>query len=341
METSRFLAVNITWNPFGWRNNNYINPKAGHVHAKNNVGGEALNFKFNKITIDTNKFIYGYVQWTNAPIRFENNGLIIFYTKNTDINEGQIVGIYGKAEIFSKADSHKVPFQQREYWTNIKANKDFALLFPIALSADKYKKKSKDRIVGQTGFSYKNERFAEQILFDELTELLKSGTNENDFNKLKTVYEYYIGKKFKFHFISNELKEQAELEKYFKKNKSRKEIINELKNLKETDAEEIIINHKTYKRDNKTIAQLKIIRHFKCQICGVSIPKKDGSKYIEAAHISPKHQKGRECPENIILLCPNHHKEYDLGDPKTINHTKEVFEFSLNGNRYKLKLSLV
>jgi putative restriction endonuclease len=45
---SNILLANITGNPYGWRDNNYINPKAGHHYAKKNTGGEALNFNFNK-----------------------------------------------------------------------------------------------------------------------------------------------------------------------------------------------------------------------------------------------------------------------------------------------------
>jgi HNH endonuclease len=337
---NKILIANITWSPSGWRDNSYINPKAGHQYAKENVGGESLNFNFNKKTIDTEKHVHGYIQWTNRPTKFENGGLVIFYTRNTDLNKGKIVGVYGKTEIFEKAETHKVPFQKNDYWINIKGEKDFSLLFPFSLDADNYKENSSDRMVGQIGFTYKDETFAEQILFDELTELSKAGTNEKDFKKLNAIYEFYIGKKFKLPFISIDEKEQKELEHFFNSTKSRADILNDLNNLQENDAEEIIINRKTYKRDNKTIAQLKIIRNHKCQICGLSIPKKDGSKYVEAAHIKPKYQKGRETPENIILLCPNHHKEFDLGEPEIIIHNKSKIEFLLNGITHKIILEL-
>lgn len=335
----KIILANITWNPFGWRNNNYINPKAGHDYAKKNVGGESLNFNFNKKTVDTPKFVHGYVQWTGAPVSFEQGGLIIFFTRNTDENKGQIVGVYGKAEIFRQAKTHEVPFQNRDYWTNIKAERDFSILFPIPLNANDYKEKPSDRMVGQNGFSYKDEQFAEKILFDELIELSKAGTNENDFNKLVAIYEFYVGKKFKLPFVSNDEKEQKELEQFYK-TKTKADILEELKNLKETDPEEIVVNRKTYKRDNKTIAQIKILRDFKCQICSTTIIKKDGSKYVEAAHIKPKHQKGRETLDNIILLCPNHHKEFDFGHLEIKLHDKTQIEFLLNGRQHKIKLSV-
>ena len=112
-------------------------------------------------------------------------------------------------------------------------------------------------------------------------------------------------------------------------------------NLKPTDPELIEIKSISYKRDNKTIAQLKILRDFKCQICGTAIKKKDGSYYVEAAHIKPKHQQGRETPDNIILLCPNHHKEFDFGDRIIHLQDTEKVIFTLNGQRHELKLLIV
>ena len=118
------------------------------------------------------------------------------------------------------------------------------------------------------------------------------------------------------------------------------EIINELKNLKLTDAEEIEINSKSYKRDNKTIAYIKVLRDYKCQVCSTTIKKKDGGFYIEAAHIEPKHKKGRETPNNILLLCPNHHKEFDYGDTTIKEHNNDNVKFVMNGLQYIISLKI-
>lgn len=335
---SDILLANITWNPTGWRNT-YINPKAGHDYARKNVGHESLNFKFNKPGIDNEKLIHGFVQWTNPPTKFDNGGLIIFYTRNTDINKGLIVGVYGKARIVNPQKHFIVNgFQNNKYSINIEAERDFSILFPVPLSADNYKEKSSDRIVGQIGFSYKDKTFAEKILYDELLELSNAGVLESDYIKLSDIYENYAGKKFKLPYLSKDEKEQDELVKHFNKSRTKEQILADLKNLKPTDSEEIEVNYKTYKRNNKTIAQIKILRDFKCQICGTIIKKKDGSFYIEAAHVKPKHLKGLETLDNIILLCPNHHKEFDFGQLEIKNHDKEQIEFILNGQQHKIKL---
>lgn len=120
----------------------------------------------------------------------------------------------------------------------------------------------------------------------------------------------------------------------------KQEIITDLKNLNPTDPEIIIINSKSYKRDNRTIAQIKILRDFKCQICSTTIKKKDGTLYIEAAHIEPKHRKGYETPDNILILCPNHHKEFDFGDRIILQQDKDNINFTLNGQEYKISLKI-
>ncbi len=332
--------VNITYNPMGWKNT-YINPKAGHSYARKNPGGECLNFCFNKKGIDTKEFFFGFVQWKSRPIRFENGGIIIFYTHNTTLRKGEIVGVYGNAEILkeNKIFSFK-GFNDDYYPVNIKAEKALSILFPLPLEANRYKKISSERLVGQNGFIYKDTTFAEQILNDEIIELLRTGLLESEYKKLVSIYNHYAKSAFAIPFLDENLKEQLELESLFTKSKSKPEIIEDLKNLKESDNEEIIVNHKTYKRDNKTIAQLKILRDFKCQLCNEFILKKDGSRYIEAAHIIPKHKKGRETPDNILILCPNHHKEFDFGKRVIISKSLDEVVFTINEMRYCVKLSL-
>jgi len=155
-------------------------------------------------------------------------------------------------------------------------------------------------------------------------------------HKMREIYDKYFATE---PIETPDEKEQNEIVQELRNdNKSKQEIIDELKKLKETDTEIVEIKSKVYKRDNKTVAQIKFVRDFKCQICLTTIKKKDGSFYVEAAHIKPKHLKGRETPDNIILLCPNHHKEFDLGERQIISQDKAKIIFTLNGERHELKL---
>ena len=159
--------------------------------------------------------------------------------------------------------------------------------------------------------------------------------------KLRKVYQKYLEEaENKVEPSDRDEREQNEISEHFKRTKTRSEIVEELRNTESVDDEKITINHKSYKRNNKTIALIKILRNFECQICGLSILKRDGAKYVEAAHIVPKHKKGQESADNIILLCPNHHKEFDLGLRKIIKHNMNEIHFELNGKIYNLSLAI-
>jgi len=155
---------------------------------------------------------------------------------------------------------------------------------------------------------------------------------------LRKVYNEYL--KLSNINLSNSQKdeiEQIEIIDLYKE-KSKKKLKTELENLPELESEEVYVNQKKYKRNNKAIALIKLLRDNVCQICGEYIRKKDGTKYIEAAHIKAKRDSGNETLENILLLCPNHHKEFDLGDLKIINYSKEKIGFTLNDNNYEISL---
>ncbi len=61
---------------------------------------------------------------------------------------------------------------------------------------------------------------------------------------------------------------------------------------------------------------LKSILGSKCQICGeAGFEKRNGEKYIEAHHITQValNAENSLCSDNVILLCPNCHKELHFG----------------------------
>lgn len=329
------LIANITWNPQGWRNT-YINPKAGHKYAKIHPGHESLNFKFDKKGLDTAQYVHGYVQWTHAPTNFHNSGLIIFYSRNTDDNKGQIVGIYGNADILKIVKQKKwIGFENNILSSNIRADKDVSILFPIPLDSKDY---FNGRAVPQVGYRYSSVDLAEKIVVYEIKEISKSGKLQSELQKLLDIYRVITGTEYTLS-MDSDLIEQEELREIYS-SIDKQALINELLKLKSTDPVSIEIKHKSYKRNNKTIAQLKIIRDFKCQICDIKIPIKNKKFYIEAAHISPKCEKGPELPENILILCPNHHKEFDFSNKRIIEHSKKHMIFEMNSKKYKIILEL-
>lgn len=338
------IIANITWNPFHWRAI-YRNPHAGHRYVRNKPGHESLNFKFDK-PIDTNGKIFGHVQWTNPPKDFTDGGIIIFYSRNTETNSGEIVGIYGGVTILRPPIETPYPgFENNRLYSSVEAEEKYSILFPMPLSDKKYKGMlNTNRLVPQTGFRIIDDiRIADTIVSEEISSLKRSGMRFEEKQKLEKIYEFIVGRQYQSgkNIVVEDLEEQDELLVELKRrNENQKDkLIADLKNIKPSDPEIINIGGKTYKRDTKTILSLKILREFKCQICSKKILKANGEYYIEAAHIIPKREKGPETPENIIILCPNHHKEFDFGKKEVLLHNKEVIKFRLNGCDYSAELN--
>lgn len=338
---NKILIASISWNPTGWQKP-YIDPKSGFEYSKEYPGHESLNFKFNKNNLDTRNNIFGFVQWKDnkKPKRFQKGGIIIFYSFNTILKKGQIVGIYSNVEILDKQTIKNKEFENEQYTYNLKADKKMSMCFPIPIASNNYKQYYNiKRFAGRIGYSYRNIALAEKIIIDELNLLKNNISYEKEYKKLCDIYEYITGNQFTSEYLYEDEIEQEELSNIYEKSE-REKIVNDLLKVKEIDTEIIVVNQKYYKRDNKTIAQLKTLRNYKCQICNIQILKKNGKYYIEAAHIQAKSKKGCETPDNILILCPNHHKEFDYGKTSIITHDKEKIEFEMNRETYNISLKI-
>lgn len=67
--------------------------------------------------------------------------------------------------------------------------------------------------------------------------------------------------------------EQSEIIDFYKE-KSKRDLKTELDNLPESETDVVFIKQKKYKRDNKAIALIKLLRDSECQICREYILKK-------------------------------------------------------------------
>jgi len=81
-------------------------------------------------------------------------------------------------------------------------------------------------------------------------------------------------------------------------------------------------------RDAALAQRIKKTHNFTCQICNIVLNRREGGPYSEAAHIKPlgKPFHGPDVEENILCLCPNHHKLFDSGAIR-VNKEFEVIEF--------------
>ena len=64
-------------------------------------------------------------------------------------------------------------------------------------------------------------------------------------------------------------------------------------------------------RDTVKSKKLKKIYENKCQICNYSFPDTVKTGYSEVHHVWPMGDEGDDDFENMLVLCPNHHTEFD------------------------------
>ena len=186
MEKSRFVIANITWNPYGW-SKIYSNEKAGHRFVRIHPGHESLNFKFDKQGLDDKQHVYGFSQWHGYPQRFEEPGIIFFFTKNLEEKRNQIVGVYGNAKIVKNVRTEWQGFEGGYLQSSIKAEKEKSILFPKYLDACKYKDSGGKRLVGQSGFRYISQELAAKIITDEIKEVETSDGTKKELDKLYSI----------------------------------------------------------------------------------------------------------------------------------------------------------
>lgn len=91
---------------------------------------------------------------------------------------------------------------------------------------------------------------------------------------------------------------------------------------------------KSYRRNVGMVKVLKEKYQNKCQICGFTFKTSKGTYYSEAAHIIPISDatSGVDSPDNIWILCANHHKMLDRGAIKAINNQ----QYQQDGEVYEL-----
>jgi len=100
---------------------------------------------------------------------------------------------------------------------------------------------------------------------------------------------------------------------------------------------------KLVRKDSKIVKVLKELVDYKCQFpnCNSHIPNinDNGINYVEVAHITPVSKEGQSILGNLIVFCPNHHKEFDLGERNILEENTETISGILNGKHFTINLS--
>jgi hypothetical protein len=144
-------------------------------------------------------------------------------------------------------------------------------------------------------------------------------------------------------FDNLQVEDQTTIDDQVKTNgKSKKEILKELnQKMHDVSPERITkLISTTLRKDSNIINMLKEAAGFKCQFpnCGHQIKKENGGFYIEVAHIESVKNSGQSILSNLIVLCPNHHKEFDFGKKDNIIQTQNRLSGILNGKEFSINL---
>jgi hypothetical protein len=112
---------------------------------------------------------------------------------------------------------------------------------------------------------------------------------------------------------------------------------NKMKNVKPERRVELI--SRILRNDKQMVETLKRVSNYKCQFpnCRSVVQTKEGLNYVEVAHIKPVKLGGQSILGNLIVLCPNHHKEFDYGNLIIETQTDEILSGSLNSKNFQIK----
>jgi 5-methylcytosine-specific restriction endonuclease McrA len=97
----------------------------------------------------------------------------------------------------------------------------------------------------------------------------------------------------------------------------------------------IILSRKELKRNPELPCALKELYKFKCQVCGFDFQPNYGIPYSETHHIIWISRGGADHSNNLIVVCPNHHRIIHEAKPK-FNRSQLTFEYN-NGLHEHLK----
>ncbi|MCE5222393.1 MAG: HNH endonuclease [Clostridium sp.] len=67
---------------------------------------------------------------------------------------------------------------------------------------------------------------------------------------------------------------------------------------------------KKIRRYQKIVNILKQKYGYRCQLCGYTFKMDNGNCYCEAHHIKMLSKDGTQNPNNVIILCANHHRMF-------------------------------
>ncbi len=74
-----------------------------------------------------------------------------------------------------------------------------------------------------------------------------------------------------------------------------------------------MVRRKEFDRDYAAVNALKTKYKYSCQVCGTTVHLGGGRYYCEGHHLRSlgREHNGNDDISNVVILCPNHHAEFD------------------------------
>lgn len=314
-----FALVSITWNQYGWKEVDSESKANFSYVKKGGIAHEHLNFKFDKNPGD---YIYGYAPAfiRNRQLRNDGSAFIFFISKDYEKNQRKIVGIYGNMRQLEKRYEKQLEYEREGgLETNMRAEKTYSMLFPKSLDARRYETTKRMK---QATIMYIKRDLAQDIIYEEISKC----SNQSEKTKLHSILD----------LVSDNADPDEKYRALAEKKVSGMSAADIRKILRGKDKEKknLVRTITTWERDSEMTEAIKKDRGYTCQVCHNNILRKDKPPYVEAAHITPKSEGGNEEPSNIMILCPNHHKEFDRGDCDIITRNTSKIIVRANGKTW-------
>lgn len=96
---------------------------------------------------------------------------------------------------------------------------------------------------------------------------------------------------------------------------------------------------KYYERDKELSKLIKTLRGSKCQICGFSFKTINNEDFTECHHLSHLANGGLDVSRNILVLCPNHHRQFHYGNVVILEHTSNYIIVKIDDVTYNCNLT--
>jgi len=94
-------------------------------------------------------------------------------------------------------------------------------------------------------------------------------------------------------------------------------------------------NSQSYRRNPVLSVALKKKHGDKCQVCGVNL-KVDRGFFCDTHHVKPLSKGGIDVSENILVLCPNHHRFFDRSKYEIISENASLLVIKFGTETLKI-----